>query len=107
MGETPNLQPTATVPLQFPIKVKGQEVKELVIKRPTVGMLMQLNDLGLKISGGSTEITGLGRVAVKAIAHMAGITEAEAQSLDLLDLAEIAKAASGFFGSSLLTGLIS
>lgn len=103
---TPNLQPTATVPLQFPIKVKGQEVGELTIRRPTVGMLMQLNDLGLKITSGSTEITGLGRVAVKAIAHMAGISEAEAQALDLLDLAEIVKAASGFFGSSGLSGLI-
>lgn len=105
MTDTPNLQPEVVVNLTFPIKVKGQEVHQLTLRRPNLGMLMQLNDLGLRIKDG-TEVTGLGLVAIKAVAHMAGLSVIEAQAIDLVDLAEIVKAVAGFFGNSEAIGKI-
>lgn len=106
MGDVPNLQPGVVVHLSHPIMVKGREVSELTLRRPTLGLLLQLNDLGLQIEDKRVSITGLGTPLIRAAAHLAGISEAETMDIDLDDLGPLLEVVKGFFASSGLTGLI-
>jgi hypothetical protein len=104
-----DIKTEARVPLEVPIQVGGQEIKELILRRPKMGVLLKLHDTTAAVNReGSISLGSIIDVLFIAIEGCTSLERKDVEQIDLAaDLPNVLKELMGFFEGSPISGMLS